>query len=147
MKTWIVVVNRSEAKIFTYDNKPNHAVEFVKKLDNPKGRMKAQDINADRPGIFSNRVAHGPRLVKAETPTQHVAQEFAKRVTVFLEDSLQSNQFDNVIIISEPNFLGRLRNLFSKELSATVSREISKDLSIVTRDELKNRLWPEIATL
>lgn len=147
MKTWIVVVNRSEAKIFSFDNKPNNEVEFVKKLDNPKGRMRAQEINADKPGIFSNRVAHGPRLVKAETPTQHVAQEFAKRVTDFLESSLQTSQFEDLVIISEPNFLGRLRNLFSKDLSSCVSREISKDLSIVTRDELKHRLWPESATL
>lgn len=147
MKTWIVVVNRSEAKIFEFNNKPNNEVEFVKKLDNPKGRMRAQDINADKPGIFSNRVAHGPRLVKRETPIQHVAQEFAKKVSDYLEASLMNESFDDLIIIAEPNFLGRLRNLFSKELSSCVSREISKDLRIVTRDALKTRLWPESATL
>ncbi|MGZ3772664.1 MAG: host attachment protein [Pseudobdellovibrionaceae bacterium] len=147
MKTWIIVVNRSEARIFSYDNKPNSEIQFVRKLDNPKGRLKAQDINASKPGILSTPSIHGPRLEKAETPTQHVAQEFAKRVTEFLDVSLQRKDFDNVIVIAEPNFLGRLRNLFSQQLNSRVSREISKDLNlnIVTRNEIKQRLWPEIA--
>ncbi|MGZ3768043.1 MAG: host attachment protein [Bdellovibrio sp.] len=143
MNTWIVVVNRREAKIFEYDNIAQHEVEFVRKLDNPKGRLRAQEINADKPGVFSSQTIHGPRLVKAETPVQHVAQEFAKRVTNFLEDSLDQHLFDDLIIIAEHHFLGRLRHLFSKELESCVVKEIPKDLYSVTREDLKNRLWPE----
>lgn len=143
MKTWIVVVNRVEAKVFEYANKKDSEVEFVTKLENPRGRLKAQEINADKPGIFSSLLSHGTRLVKPQSPTERIAQEFAKKVSHFLEESRQNHNFDDLVLIADPAFLGKMRSHFSRDLRQVISREIPKDLGTVTRDELKNRLWPK----
>ncbi|WII71985.1 host attachment protein [Bdellovibrio sp. 22V] len=142
MKTWIVVVNRVEAKVFEYNNRNGSEVTYVTKLANPRGRLRSKEINADKPGFFSNMVSHGSRYQKAQSPTERVAQEFAIKVCDFLDDSSQQRAFDDLILIAEPQFLGRLRNTLCKEVSRKVSREIAKDLGIVTREELKERLWP-----
>ncbi|NUN06614.1 MAG: host attachment protein [Bdellovibrio sp.] len=143
MKTWIIVAHRTEAKIFSYDHRKNADIEFVTKLENPRGRLKAQDINADRPGIFSGAPAHASGLQRQESPTERVAQEFAKKISDYLELSRQRHIFTELILIADPYFLGLLRGNLTKPLIACVRREISKDLATVTGDDLKNRLWPQ----
>lgn len=143
MNTWIVVANRTEAKIFKYLHKKGSHIEYLTSLKNPRGRLRAMAINADRPGVFANLQTYGTRLVKAQSPTERVAQEFAKKVSTFLEEQMRANHFDDLVVISDPHFLGRLRNLFSKELKRLISREVTKDLMVITTQELENRLWPQ----
>lgn len=144
MKTWIVVASRTEAKIFEYANKRNSEVEFVTKLENPRGRLKAQDINADKPGVFSSIMSYGgTRLVTAQSPTERIAQEFAKKIAEFLEHARQRGSFDDVVLFADPHFLGRMRGVFSKKLRQSVSKEITKDLGSVTTNEIKSRLFSE----
>ncbi|MEK2645045.1 host attachment protein [Bdellovibrio sp. BCCA] len=143
MKTWIVVACRTEAKVFEYANKQSSDVEFVTKLENPRGRLKAQEINADKPGVFSSVMSHGTRLVGPQSPTERVAQEFAKKISDFLEISRQQGAFDDLVLFADPHFLGRLRSAFTKKLRQCVSKEITKDLGAVTTEEIRIRLWPE----
>lgn len=146
MKTWIIVAHRTEAKIFSYDNRKNADVEFVTKLENPRGRLKAQDINADKPGVFSGAPSHGSGLERHESPTERIAQEFAKKIGDYLELSRQKQSFEELVLVADANFLGRLRGVLSKPLTACVARAISKDLGTVTGDDLKARLWPKEET-
>lgn len=144
MKTWIVVVNRVEAKVFESDGKGHRGeVKFLEKLENPKGRLKAQDINADKPGFSPGVAGHGGTKEKAQSPTDRVSQIFAKRVSDYLEEARHSNSFDDVVLIAAPQFLGKMRNMFSRELRDVVRQEIPKDLGpTVTGMELRERLWP-----
>ncbi|KYG60488.1 hypothetical protein AZI85_12780 [Bdellovibrio bacteriovorus] len=144
MKTWICVVNRSEAKIFEHGNNRSADVQFVTKLSNPRGRLKAQDINADKPGSFvSGFTTHGMGREKIDSPTEHVAQEFAKQVSQFLYDSCQQHLFEELVLIAEPQCLGRLRGLLSKEVRQCIVQEIPKDLvTAATTTDLKERLRP-----
>lgn len=146
MKTWILVANRTEAKIFEYQNKNDSRVQYVTKLENPRGRLRAGDINADKPGDWKSLMGAGTQLTKLEkqqTPTDRVAQEFAKKVTEFLDSELKQQKFNNLVLISDPHFLGRLRGLFSKELKRSIIKEVTKDLGAVTTQELEDRLWPQ----
>ena len=141
MKTWIVVANRSEAKIFTYNNRE---VEFVFKLENPRGRLKSGDINADRAGFFTaGGTMHGSDRSSQQSPTERVAQEFAKTLSDNLEESRIKADFEEMVLIADPHFLGLLRNTLSKDLRRLVSREIPKDLGAVTSEQIQERLWPE----
>ncbi len=142
MRTWVVVANRTEVKVFEYENKKDSEVQFLMKFENPRGRLRPQQINADKPGIFSNLVSHGTRLVKPQSPTERIAQEFAKKVSVFLEEALQKRRFDDLVLIADPHFMGRVRSSLSKELRRCITKEIIKDLGAVTTEEIKNRVWP-----
>jgi protein required for attachment to host cells len=144
MKTWIVVANRTEAKIFYSDPKQNRDVEFINKLENPRGRLKAGDINADRPGAFSPMATgHGSGREAQVSPTERVAQEFVKEIVTHLDAGRTQNQFEELVLIADPHFLGLMRNQMSKELKKLVSREEAKDLAVVTSDELQERLYPQ----
>lgn len=142
MKTWIVVAGRTEAKIFEYGHKKNSVVEYVTQLDNPRGRLRPIAINADRPGSFTSLQTHGTKLVKAQSPTERIAQEFAIKVADFLAVERRGRKFDEMILIADPHFLGRLRPLLTKEVKQTLVKEVIKDLGGVTTQELQSRLWP-----
>lgn len=147
MKTWIVVVNRCEAKIFETDrrhDKDKAKIRYVAKLENPRGRLRDSDINSDRPGFIASPNHHGGRMAKPQSPTERITQMFVKKVTLQLEGSCRQNAFDELVLIASPNFLGQMRALISRELRDKVEREIPKDLGpTVTVEELKERLWPQ----
>lgn len=145
MKTWIVVVNRCEAKIFISDRRGNNGeVQFVEKLENPRGRLKSIDINADRPGFVNSSSIHGGQLVKKQSPTDRVSEMFAKKVAAHLEEKRQQNVFEELVLIAPPQFLGKVRQNFSRELRECIVKEIPKDLAqTATSFELKERIWPE----
>ncbi len=147
MKTWIVVVNRIEAKIFESDKKNKVDIRFVSKIENPRGRLKAHEIDADKPGVFGVTTLHGSGLERHQSPTDRIAQVFAKKVVLHLEQARQQG-IEDFVIIAEPNFLGKMRALYPRELKGSISKEVSKDLgSSVTEDELRSRLSQPAAPL
>lgn len=144
MNSWVVIVNRREAKFYSYLNHRNSDLKYVTKIENPRGRLKAQDINTDKPGIFSSLLTYGPRLVKKQSPTQRVAAEFAKEVADFLDKCRTQQMFDNVILVAPPTFLGELRQSLSSPLKKIVKREVAKDFNPdISAADLKSRLFPD----
>lgn len=144
MKTWIVVANRSAAKFFSTDPQRGASVEYVSKLENPRGRLRNGDINADKPGAFGlPGTGHGSGRSGPQSPIERVAQEFALEVVAALSTAKSMQQFEQLILIADPHFLGILRNTLTKELTRLVVREEAKDLSLVTAEEVRDRLWPE----
>nr|BFD59236.1 host attachment protein [Bdellovibrio sp. CKG001] len=146
MKTWIVVVNRCEAKIFVSDRRGNKGgdVQFVEKLENPRGRLKAIDIDADRPGFMPSSNIYGGRLAKKQSPPERISEMFAKKVAARLEEARLKNAFQDLVLIAPPAFLGKVRQNFSRSLRECILREIPKDITqTATGFDLKERIWPE----
>jgi protein required for attachment to host cells len=141
MKTWIVVINRAEARIFETNSKEQGEIKFISKLENPKGRLKAIDINADKPGYtMSSATMHRGRLEKPQGPVERVAAMWAKEVVEHLDAHRIANSFDEITLVVEPHYLGVIRNTMHKELAHLVTREIPKDLGAVTTDEIRRRI-------
>lgn len=151
MKTWVAVVNRCEARLFEINEKSvngngrNHdKLKLVKRMENPRGRLKSQDINADRPGFSkSSFVFSGTRLTKPQDPTDRVADMFAKDVGAELEKGYNEHLFDDLILVVEPHFLGKLRSALSKRTFSTIRSTLHKDLAHVPDHELPSFLWPK----
>lgn len=144
MKSWVVIANRTEAKFYIHLDQSSSDLKFVTKIENPRGRLKAQDIDADKPGFLTSLLTYGPRLVKRQSPTQRVAEEFAKEVAEFMDKCRSQQMFDSLILVAPPTFLGVLRLKLSSPLKKMVKREIAKDIHPNTSEaELKRRLFPE----
>lgn len=150
MKTWVAVVNRCEARFFEINEKKaiangrNHdRLKIVKKLENPKGRLRNRDINADRPGFSRARFAFtGTHRVKSQEPTERVAEMFAKNISEELERAYNDHLFQNLILVGEPHFLGLVRAALSKNTLNSISNTLRKDLVNVPDHDLPNFIWP-----
>jgi Protein required for attachment to host cells len=142
MKTWIVVINRAEARIFETNSDAQGDINFVMKLENPKGRLKAIDINADRPGSTrgDGSSTHHGRKEKEQGPVERITQMWAKEVVDFLDLHRRKNDFEEINLIVEPHFLGVIRGCMPKELQNLVTREIPKELRPVTAEAVQLRI-------
>lgn len=145
MKTWVAVVNRTEARFFEIDENLRNKLKFIKKLENPKGRLRNIDINADRPGVSKFSFAFSQTsLTKPQMPVERVAQIFAKTVSEELEKSLNAHLFESLILVAEPHFLGKIKAALSKKTFQTVSSTLSKDLVHVPDHDLFHFIWPHV---
>jgi protein required for attachment to host cells len=141
----IVVANQSEARF--YDVKGlKSPLRAVGQLLNPDARLHDRDLKSDRPGrVFTSATTRSGRrgaVAHHDTggerrPRRQVAVVFARRIAVELSAAKRTRQFDRLVLIVAPSFLGILRKALPKSLQSSVAAEIAKDLLYQTKDEVR----------
>jgi protein required for attachment to host cells len=128
MKTsWIVVADASRARVFSRTGRS--ALTEVATLVHPASRLHARDLGTDAPGRQSG---HGgrrhqvePRNDPKEVETIAFAREIAKRVTA----ARVADEFDELVLIAPPHFLGDLRQMLDDPTRGRIAWTSSKDLA------------------
>lgn len=114
MKSWVVVADRVQARVFA-----RHPFELLHVLNNPLGREKNRSLTTDKPGWARSRFS-SPASTHALTgeKNQHeiAALQFAREIARFLEAKLIARRFDELLIVAEPKMLGRIRQMLPKVL-------------------------------
>lgn len=141
-KTWVLVADGTRARIF---------VKRFKSLNNVMGQdlvsdnLRDSEIYMDKPG----------RAYESANPTRHAYQPrtdwhaynkqiFAKEICSILDKANETEDFDELIIISPPKMLGDLRSYLGKQILSKISAEIPKDISKLSEYELLNYLEREM---
>ena len=141
----IVVANQSEARFYDAAG-PRSALRAVGQLANPDARLHDRDLKSDRPGrVFTSaRTGPGRRGAVAHhgtgserRPRRQLAIVFARRIAAELMAAKRSRQFDRLVLIAAPSFLGILRKALSKSLQSDVAAQIAKDLQNQTKTEVR----------
>jgi protein required for attachment to host cells len=70
------------------------------------------------------RHATGERL----SARRHLTETFARRISAELGRERGAGEFDRLVLVAGPSFLGTLRRLLAKRLRPLVILEIPKDL-------------------
>lgn len=138
-RTWIVVADACRARFFAADRPAGPLVE-MESLSNPQARLHEGDLVSDRAGrdVSGNGGRHGlgtPNAAKTES-----TQRFAGEVCAVLEDGRRRHAFDRLYVLSPPTFLGMLRRHQSNGLRGLVTREIAKDVSTQTPEQIRAQL-------
>lgn len=149
-KNWVVVADSAAAKIFSVAA-PTAPLKEVETLEHPEARMRAQDIESDRPGRSfqsAGNMRHG--MERSSDAKKQEAIAFAREVAARLESARLQNGLDKLILVAAPEFLGLLRDHLSAETRNLVQAEF--DLNITgmkprdIRAHLPEKLWTTIAT-
>ena len=136
MPTRIVVANQAQA-VFYDTGGPQAPLRLIGRLENPAGRLLDRELKSDRPGRVFDRAPSGVGRRGAvahhstggeRTPRKQAAGAFARRIAVNLSAALRAKQFDRIVLVAAPAFLGVLRKALAKSLRAVVAAEIAKDL-------------------
>lgn len=126
--TWILVMRRTGATIFASQGK-DQPLEIAREIEHPEGRLKAGDMDADRPGRAFDRGGAGSHSMSTEeSRTDHVDQRFAATVAHDLEHARHVGQFSHVVLVAAPKLLGKLRAELSENTRKVVLAELAKDL-------------------
>jgi protein required for attachment to host cells len=84
---------------------------------------------SDRPGRSYESFGGARHAIERENdPRQREAVRFARRIARRLDEARRKDEFERLVVVAGPPFLGLLREAMSKPTKARVEREIRKDL-------------------
>jgi len=136
MAVRVVVADQSEAKFYDLKLRPK-ALQLIGRLLDPQAHLHDRDFKSDRPGrVFDHAPLSGGRRGATahhatggeRRPRRHEAELFARRIADQLERGQRNGDFDAVIILAGPAFLGLLRDAISDAVRSLVVAEVTKDL-------------------
>jgi len=133
MTTWILVADSSRARFFVLESR----IEPLRELDGMvhlEGRMRDQDEVSDRQGGIAGGHGEGDHTFEAPTDLKHhEAEVFAKQITEKLEHGRVNHEFNKLILVAPPAFLGALRLALNEQTSKLITSSLDKNL--VAEDE------------
>jgi len=138
--TWILVAERSSAKVFA-QRKLGGDLVLVQEIAHPDGRRESHELGSDRPG--RTHEARGSVVSTFEprhTPAENAADAFAASLAEIVNKGRNDHAYERLILVAEPRFLGLVRGALSHATAATVTGSLDKDLSVATADELRHKL-------
>ena len=144
--TWVLVASRTGACLFN-TSALAHDVTLIQEIENETGRLKNQDINADRGGRGLSRFGlAGDSKMKQNTPVKVETQKFIKSLATILDLGRSQGKFDDLILVAEPQFLGVLKSSLNPKISSCIIASFKKNLmnhrNHKVRDALNELIWP-----
>lgn len=125
-KTWILVANASQARIF-FRNGIKQELTLVKELLHPESRMKNAELVTDRAGYMQGTGnGHGSKQPQTE-PKQNEALHFAQELAQELNSGRCSQQFERIILVAPPSFMGLLGEKIDTQTAKLIDSRIGKD--------------------
>jgi protein required for attachment to host cells len=150
---WILVAHRADARIIRSTGRRG-SLHLVSQFEHPEGRKQNREIDTDAKGSrpsansgqghttggagSSGHMRHGldPHLEAVE----HIADIFAKALALKLREGRTQHEFDEVILVAEPGFLGKIRRFLDKQTNAMVSATLNRNLTALPMHELTGPL-------
>ncbi len=126
--TLVVVADSSKARFFSLARR-SEPLEELEDMVHIEGRMRDQDEVSDKQCGLAG--GHGEGGHAFESPTdikQHESALFAKQIADRLEHGRVSNDYDKLILVAPPSFLGILRKALNEHVANLVSDSLDKDL-------------------
>ena len=139
MTTYIVASNAAHARVFAHEV---GTFKEIDQLDHPESQAHAGDLRTGGEGAEGSGALHGnPRATgnQQATSDKHAAF-FAKEVAEYMKHNLEQGRADRFILVAEPRFLGALRDKLAPTTRDAVSREIDKDLTKQSADDIRKKL-------
>lgn len=139
-RIWVLVADGRRARIFTAAT-PRGRLTEIEALTQPDSALAGKDIWSDAPGRTFDRSGSGRHSM--ETGAGHRKQAktaFARQIAKRLGTAHRAGEFDKLVLVSEPAFLGHLRHQFNHELRQAVSQEVDKDLTLLPPEKIRAQL-------
>jgi protein required for attachment to host cells len=127
-KTWIVIADGDQAKIFEHDG-PGKGLKAIKDLKLEQERLKAREIMADKPGRAGAAPGSRAAMEYHTDPVEVRERRFVERLADVLERKRAEGAFERLVIAAAPAALGDLRPALSEEVRETILAELPKDLT------------------
>lgn len=127
-RTWIVAAEAARARIFLQP-RPGAKLEELTDLVNPAARTKQGKLVSDKPGrTFDSKGAGRHAKSPKESLKKQEEDKFARDICERINAARGALEFDKLVLVAAPQFLGLLRQHLEPEAVHQVSREIHKNL-------------------
>ncbi len=134
-RRWYVLANRTEA-VF-YEEGPAR-FSFIRRLSHPEGRLSERMVTSDRPGRGFSSAGNGSIRHALDRGLKHpdgVARAFAQLIAETLDEAHQKQSFTELVLVSEPRFLGLMRAALPSGLRSVVTEEFGREFKRGSGDD------------
>ena len=140
--TWVLVADSGRSRLFSW-TEPKGGLTEIQDDVNPAARLREGELISDRPGAGHESHGHGqhPKAPEHSAKAQS-SQEFARELAQHLKDALNRHEYERLVLVSPPEFLGILRGELDSEVCHLVEEVIGLDLTKLTPEEIGKRLPP-----
>lgn len=133
---WILVADASRARIVSTNEKLTQMLP-VKETEHPESRLRSSDLMSDEPGRSWSRP--GGIITALDPPSDPAEMEherFAEELCHDLETGLTEHQFEKLILVAPPRFLGLLRRHVAPGVAERITAEIDRNYTHVSLPDL-----------
>nr|WP_298414016.1 host attachment family protein [uncultured Halomonas sp.] len=138
MTTYIVVSDAARARVFA------HAANNTQEIDNlvhPESREHTGDLRTGGEGAAATGSSGQQRQTGDDDATSEKhAMFFAKEVADYLKNARSQGKADSFVIAAAPQFLGHLREKMDFNTRDMVAKEVDKDYSKASVEEITEKL-------
>lgn len=145
--TWVLVAHGAGARVFE-NLGPGKGLRLLEGIDHPEGRLQDGDFDADRPGRSFRRDAGDARraaMSRSEGPHERAVSDFARALASRLQHARTTGQYDRLVLVAPPKFLGLLRSSLDAPTERCVVGTLDKDLAASDEEELMRQLGEVLA--
>lgn len=137
MRMRVVVADQSEARFYDVVDVAANDMRLANRLTDAAAHLHDRDMVSDKPGrVFDHappasgrRGAVGHHSTGGErSPRKHEAQNFARKIIAALDKGHTAGEFDRLVLMAGPSFLGLLREALPKTLEHVIAAQVNKDL-------------------
>jgi protein required for attachment to host cells len=138
-RIWVIVGNFDQVYIYSISEK-DLQIQLVEKLIHKENKLKKSDLVSDKPGNYakgfnSNIVgSYGPTT----DPKSVEKDNFIKNICKILEKGRNDRMYVGIIIVSEPNFYGLIKQFANKNLIRYIKHHEAKDYCKISEKKIKN---------
>jgi protein required for attachment to host cells len=140
--TWVLVADTCKAKIFKTikarlfnPDADGKDLTLVHEYTHPEGRKRDQDLVSDKSGAFG-----ASNFTEATDPKRHENERFAAELTKALSLAHNENNYQDLILIAPPAFMGMINKNLAHEVKKLVCQSIEKDYTRYDTKELAKHL-------
>lgn len=140
-KQWVIVADRTRARIFETDGDLDHLSE-VEDLLNPEGRFSDAEFHHDARGRFcgkGNR-QHSHTAQPRVTKAVHDEENFSRQLAAVLDKGCEASRYDSLVVVAPPAFLGILRKQFSDKVGKRIVKQFDSDISSYAARQISDYL-------
>lgn len=138
--TWVVTADSARAEVFEV-SRIGGDFRPVTSLSHDRGKKKGQDLTSDRPGRAFDSTGLGRHAMSSQVdPREHEAEVFAREVCEALELGRTKGNFDRLIVLAPPDFLGKLRKSITPAANKLVVETVPKSVVGLKPGEIRKRL-------
>jgi protein required for attachment to host cells len=140
-KVWVMVADASRARLFRAETPSGPLVE-LEDAAHPASRLQDHELLSDRAGrAVDTQGPHRHGMEASTDPHDEEAQRFAHELAERLRAHHDARDFDGLVLVAPPRFLGFLREALDEQVAKQVLASLDLDLTrIPSAEEVQSHL-------
>ena len=142
-RTWVVVADSAMARVFVVPSTGDPMRE-VETFAHPEARLAVRELTSDLPGRVSAGHASGQHsyhaLQSRVGPKEQQTIDFARLLADRIESGRTGHEFERLVLVASPAFLGHLRASLGADTRRLVAGELDHDYVKMNPAEIRKQL-------